>query len=101
MASSSSATAIQGQALQSYTTELVRALTDLKDKRYAISQQITKEEQEHRDLQQEAKAIAERLQRVEASLDSKLQARNEYDRTIGEAEVGVGMGGCMCRHACG
>jgi len=56
-------------------------LGELKGKRDALSQQIRKEEEERSRLQHESATIAARLQRVEASLDEKMQTRNVFDRT--------------------
>lgn len=59
----------------------MQALGELKDKREGLSKEIRKDEEERSRLQQEAATIAARLQRVEVSLDEKLQMRNVYDRT--------------------
>jgi Sjoegren syndrome nuclear autoantigen 1 len=55
-------------SLHTYNTELVKAISELKEKRAEISAEITEEEQEKELLQEEIAALTARLQGVEESL---------------------------------
>lgn len=70
----------EGEKLQMYNVELVKALKELKNKRNGLSQQIEKEEKERSRLQNDAAAIAAQIQCLEASLGDTMRARNTYDR---------------------
>ena len=77
----------QGAALQNYNNELVKCIEDLCGKRDELHRQILQEEEEKQKLQNEVKALTERLSKVNESLARKMSARNEFDRTIAETEA--------------
>lgn len=69
-----------------YNTSLVKCLHDLREKREHISRQINAEEREKQQVQQELAALTEKLHRLAESIQSKIKAKSEYDRTIAETE---------------
>jgi Sjoegren syndrome nuclear autoantigen 1 len=76
----------QGASLQNYNNELVKCIEDLREKREEINRQILKEEEEKGKIQRDLSILTDRLSKVNESLARKVQARNEYDRTIQETE---------------
>jgi Sjoegren syndrome nuclear autoantigen 1 len=77
----------QGATLQNYNNELVKCIEDLREKREEINRQILKEEEEKAKIQRDLSILTERLSKINESLARKVQARNEYDRTIQETEA--------------
>eukprot|EP00727_Mastigamoeba_balamuthi_P009019 m51a1_g474 putative sjoegren syndrome nuclear autoantigen 1 homolog (112) ;mRNA; r:196031-196551 len=75
-----------GAQLQAYNNELVKYLEDLRDKVQALNQVILREEEERARVQSEMRALQERLDRSNASLERKYAARSEFERTIKETE---------------
>ena len=76
----------QGAALQSYNNELVKSIEELQARRAALNKQIEAEQTEKMKLEAQKKNLDDRLATVETSLQSKLTAKAEYDRVIGDAE---------------
>ena len=79
--------ASQGASLQNYNNELVKCIEDLREKREEVNRQILKEEEEKAKIQRDLSVLTERLSKINEALARKLQARNEYDRTIQETEA--------------
>mmetsp|Transcript_26888 Transcript_26888/g.39838 ORF Transcript_26888/g.39838 Transcript_26888/m.39838 type:complete len:112 (-) Transcript_26888:199-534(-) len=77
----------QGASLQNYNNELVKCIEDLRDKREEINKQILKEEEEKAKIQRDLSILTDRLSTINEKLAKKIQARNEYDRTIQETEA--------------
>lgn len=77
----------QGASLQNYNNELVKCIEDLREKREEINRQILKEEEEKAKIQRDLSVLTDRLSGINESLARKIQARNEYDRTIQETEA--------------
>ncbi len=77
----------QGASLQNYNNELVKCIEDLREKREEINRQLLKEEEEKAKIQRDLSVLTERLSRINEQLARKVQARNEYDRTIQETEA--------------
>ena len=77
----------QGATLQNYNNELVKCIDDLREKREEINRQILKEEEEKAKIQRDLSILTERLSKINESLARKVQARNDYDRTIQETEA--------------
>jgi len=73
--------------LQNYNNELVKCIEDLREKREEINRQILKEEEEKAKIQRDLSTLTDRLSLINESLAKKLQARNEYDKTIQETEA--------------
>mmetsp|Transcript_9609 Transcript_9609/g.9565 ORF Transcript_9609/g.9565 Transcript_9609/m.9565 type:complete len:110 (+) Transcript_9609:3-332(+) len=76
----------QGASLQTYNNQLVAHLEELKDQRNGLEEQIQATMREKTTLEKEIAALGERLSRVNEALNKKIQARNEYDKTIQETE---------------
>ena len=77
-----------GATLQNYNSELVRSIEDLREKREELNRQIGADEQEKGSITREITVLTDRLQQVNDALVRKVQARNEYDKTINETQVG-------------
>lgn len=77
----------QGASLQNYNNELVKCIEDLREKREEINRQILKEEEEKAKIQRDLSILTDRLSGINENLAKKIQARNEYDRTIQETEA--------------
>jgi|Transcript_26889 Sjoegren syndrome nuclear autoantigen 1 len=77
----------QGASLQNYNNELVKCIEDLREKREEINRQILKEEEEKAKIQRDLSILTDRLSSINENLAKKIQARNEYDRTIQETEA--------------
>ena len=78
--------ASQGASLQNYNNELVKCIEDLREKREDINKQILKDEEEKAKIQRDLSSLTDRLSHINEGLARKIQARNEYDRTIQETE---------------
>lgn len=52
-----------------------------------VNRQILKEEEEKAKIQKDLSILTDRLSKINESLARKVQARNEYDRTVQETEV--------------
>ena len=78
--------AAQGASLQNYNDELVKCIEDLREKREEINKQILREEQDKARIQKDLSTLTDRLSVINSMLAKKVQARNEYDRTIQETE---------------
>ena len=79
--------AAQGATLQNYNNELVKCIEDLREKREEVNRQILKEEEEKAKIQKDLSLLTDRLSKINESLARKVQARNEYDKTIQETEA--------------
>ncbi len=77
----------QGASLQNYNNELVKCIEDLREKREEINRQILKDEEEKAKIQRDLSVLTDRLSKINETLARKIQARNEYDRTIQETEA--------------
>jgi|Transcript_17917 Sjoegren syndrome nuclear autoantigen 1 len=77
----------QGASLQNYNNELVKCIEDLRQKREEINMVILKEEEEKAKIQRDLSILTDRLAKINEGLARKIQARNEYDRTIQETEA--------------
>lgn len=52
-----------------------------------MNRQILKEEEEKAKIQKDLSILTDRLSKINETLARKVQARNEYDRTVQETEV--------------
>ncbi|EEB19004.1 conserved hypothetical protein [Pediculus humanus corporis] len=78
-----------GLALQSFTTELVNCLENLKTKREELQIIIDLEELEKAKLQAEIECLSNRLSVIMTSLTKKTAARADFDRAISESETAL------------
>lgn len=77
----------QGATLQNYNNELVKCIEDLRERREEVNRQILKDEEDKAKIQKDLSILTDRLSRINESLSRRIQARNEYDRTIQETET--------------
>ncbi|XP_015517201.1 microtubule nucleation factor SSNA1-like [Neodiprion pinetum] len=73
-------------AMQSYNSELMKCVEELKVTRNNIQSQIEAEEEEKNNLQKEVERMTYRIGQLNESLTKKAAARTDYDRTIQETE---------------
>ncbi len=73
-------------SLQNYNNELVKCIEDLRAKRDDAIRQILKEEEDKSKIQHDLDMLTDRWAVINETLARKVQARNEYDRTIQETE---------------
>jgi Sjoegren syndrome nuclear autoantigen 1 len=78
--------ASQGASLQNYNNELVKCIEDLREKREEINRNVLKEEEEKAKIQRDLSILTDRLANINEQLARKVQARNDYDKTIQETE---------------
>ena len=76
----------QGAALQSYNNELVKSIEELLQRRATLNKAIEAENLEKSRLEEQRRAVEERMASVDTSIQAKLDQRAEYDKVIGEAE---------------
>merc|ERR1711998_682259 len=76
-----------GATLQNYNNELVKCIEDLREKREEVNRAILKEEEEKAKIQKDLSILTDRLSKINEALARKVQARNEYDKTIQETEA--------------
>ena len=77
----------QGGSLQNYNNDLVKCLQDLRQKRDIVHKEIISEEREKASVQKQLAELTEQLHRLNESIASKQQSRNDYDKTIQETEA--------------
>ena len=77
----------EGATLQNYNNELVKCIEDMREKREEVNKQILKEEEEKAKIQKDLSILTDRQSKINESLTRKVQARNEYDKTIQETEA--------------
>jgi Sjoegren syndrome nuclear autoantigen 1 len=73
--------------LQNYNNELVKCIEDLREKREEVNVAILREEEEKAKIQKDVSILTDRLSKINEALARKVQARNEYDKTIQETEA--------------
>ncbi|KAJ4458443.1 putative Deflagellation inducible protein; 13 kDa [Paratrimastix pyriformis] len=79
--------AAKGATLHTCNSELVKCIEDMYDKRQELQEQIIREEEEKAKIQFDIRMLNERLQRISESLQRKILARDDYDKTIEETEA--------------
>ncbi|KEP63265.1 UNVERIFIED_CONTAM: sjoegren syndrome nuclear autoantigen 1 [Hammondia hammondi] len=67
--------------------ELLKCIEDLKRKRDEIGKQIVLESEEKEKVQRGIAALTEKLQKLNASNERNMQAKEEYDKTIQDTEA--------------
>lgn len=72
--------------LQNYNSELVTCIEDLREKREALNRTILQEEEEKAKIQKNISLMTDRLAKLNDNLSKRVQARQEYDKTIEETE---------------
>ncbi len=77
----------KGATLQSYNNDLVKNIEEMSARRESLKQEIAADTAEKVEVENQLKALKEKLGRIEDSLNRKVAARSEYDRTIKEVET--------------
>ena len=72
----------QGQHLNNTNSELVKMMDNITSQKNEIQDLINQEEDEKRQIEEQMKALADRLETIDNSLAKKYVTRNEYDKTI-------------------
>lgn len=78
-----------GLALQSFSTELINCLENLRSKRDDLQAIIDIEELEKARLQADIEMLSNRLSAIMTSLTKKTAARADFDRAICESETAL------------
>jgi Sjoegren syndrome nuclear autoantigen 1 len=65
----------------------VKCIEDLREKREEVNVAILREEEEKAKIQKDVSILTDRLSKLNEALSRKVQARNEYDKTIQETEA--------------
>ena len=76
----------EGAALQTYNTEMVNCLADLRKKRKEINIEIDKSEKEKNEIKKKLGLLTDRMSVLNEELGRQIQTRNEYDKTIERTE---------------
>ena len=79
--------ASSGAQLQNYNNDLVMLIEDLREQRAEVVGEIARDEQEKVKIENDLRILNERLARINETMARKVAARNEYERTIAEAEA--------------
>ena len=72
--------------LNNTNTELVKMMDTIIGQKNEIQALIDQEEEEKRQIEEQMRALSERLETLNASLGKKYHTRNEYDKTINETQ---------------
>jgi Sjoegren syndrome nuclear autoantigen 1 len=78
--------AAEGASLQTYNTELVKCIEDLRRRRDDVHREISRQEEAKAKIQQDLALMTKRLGELNEELAKNILTRNEYDRTIQETE---------------
>jgi Sjoegren syndrome nuclear autoantigen 1 len=76
----------QGAALQTYNNELVQCLEELCERRDCLQKDIDKEKAEKESIESQMRNLQQKLDRVNASLSTKMKTRAKYDKIIQDSE---------------
>lgn len=76
--------------MAAFSEQLVSCIAELRNKRDEINEQILREEEDRAKIEKELKILNERLSTLHASLNRKMHARSEYNKTIAESEAAYG-----------
>ena len=72
--------------LNNTNTELVKMMDGIIKQKNEIQSLIDTEEEEKRQIEEQMRALSERLSILDTSLGKKYHTRNEYDKTINETQ---------------
>jgi len=79
-------TAEQGATMQNYNNALVSCIETLREKAAEVTRLLLQEEAAKDQIQKDVALLSERLTAINVSIARKVQARDEYDKTIRETE---------------
>ncbi len=72
--------------LNNTNTELVKMMDGIIKQKNEIQSLIDTEEEEKRQIEEQMRALSERLSILDTGLGKKYHTRNEYDKTINETQ---------------
>ena len=72
--------------LNNTNTELVKMMDTIVKQKTEIQELIDQEEEEKRQIEEQLKSLADRLENINSSLAKKYITRNDYDKTIMETQ---------------
>ena len=72
--------------LNNQNTELVKTMDIIVKQKTEIQDMIDQEEEEKRQIEEQLKSLADRLEHINSSLAKKYIIRNDYDKTIMETQ---------------
>ena len=76
----------QSSHLNNTNNDLVKMMDSINGQRSEIQSLIDQEEEEKRQIEEQMRALADRLEVINGSLAKKYITRNEYDKTIQETQ---------------
>ncbi|ORX57090.1 putative 13 KDA deflagellation-inducible protein [Piromyces finnis] len=76
----------QGALLQNYNNDIILCIEKLKKQREVICQQILKEEESKKKMENEIAILSSKLNALQESLNKKTKAKMEYDQLIQQTE---------------
>lgn len=76
----------RGAQLQKYVTDLVETMEHLKGARDEIHAEISDEMRQKEDTLSDISSLEQRLTEVNANLEKKYNAKEEFDKTISDVE---------------
>ncbi|GLH07032.1 Sjoegren syndrome nuclear autoantigen 1 [Gryllus bimaculatus] len=77
----------QGAILQTYNQELVKCIEELKRKRRSLEEIISTQQEEKIEAEKELERLSAKLNSIVESLSKNIAVKQDYDRTIEEAEA--------------
>ncbi|KAK7793654.1 hypothetical protein R5R35_006138 [Gryllus longicercus] len=77
----------QGAILQTYNQELVKCIEELKRKRRSLEEIISTQQEEKIEAEKELERLSTKLNSIVESLSKNIAVKQDYDRTIEEAEA--------------
>ena len=71
---------------QNYIIDMIKRIENLRDKREDMNRQISKQEQDKKELERELSVLTDKMNTLNTELTRNVVLRNEYNRTIQETE---------------
>jgi len=71
---------------QNYIIDMIKRIEHLRDKREDMNRQISKQEQDKKELERELSVLTDKMNILNTELTRNVVLRNEYNRTIQETE---------------
>ncbi|XP_039248097.1 microtubule nucleation factor SSNA1-like [Styela clava] len=76
-----------GATLQVYNNEMIKCIDDLCNKRDDLNRQIEEDNEEKARLHNDIRILTDRLAKLNEEIAQRMSSRNEFDRTIAEAQA--------------
>ena len=71
---------------QNYIIDMIKRIENLREKREDMNRQISKQEQDKKELERELSVLTDKMNTLNTELTRNIVLRNEYNRTIQETE---------------